>query len=95
MTMTEEEAKKKWCPYARHEGDKGGSWNRTLATMKRVFGWDGSNPYPEETCNCIASACMAWRTHESVAFKERADREYAVSGDRLTPPGYCGLAGAP
>lgn len=49
--MTEEEAKVKWCPFARQlEGyAEKCSLNRNVDDEPRTF--------------CIASACMAWRWH--------------------------------
>lgn len=44
--MTEEEAKTKWCPYARLDGN-----NRH---------W-GSGGDAAPISRCVASACMAWR----------------------------------
>jgi len=52
MLLTENEAKKKWCPYARETGGE----NRTF--MKK----DATAPPAE--CRCIASLCMAWRWGE-------------------------------
>ena len=48
--MTEEEAKKKWCPESRHSFDEqtGPGWNTG------------------ESHNCIGSRCMAWRWIPSV-----------------------------
>lgn len=48
--MTEEEAKTKWCPFARQD-TRGGVTS---------YGGEGSSTYPVK-CMCIASACMAWR----------------------------------
>lgn len=89
MILTEEEARSKWCPEVRHLGDGGGgggTWNRTMAMMTRIFGWDGSNPYPDATCNCIASECMAWRWVKEFE---------PYVGDRPSTQGYCGKAGKP
>ena len=56
MTLTETEAKTKWCPFARR--DAGGVVvNRNM----------GGNAF--EGCKCIASACMAWRDDRGVAGK--------------------------
>jgi hypothetical protein len=52
MLLTENEAKKKWCPYARETGGE----NRTF--MKK-----DATAAPAE-CRCIASLCMAWRWGE-------------------------------
>jgi hypothetical protein len=102
---TEEQARTKWCPHVRHGDDSGGSWNRTVRLMKRVLGWDGSNPYPEAACNCIASECMAWRFlpqewefrgQEGRTYTEKKPvNGYGVEGKKLPHVGYCGLAGKP
>lgn len=58
--MTEDEAKHRWCPFVRREGDGGGAFNR------------GATPLNEEhhdgiySCACIGSACMAWRTQNYI-----------------------------
>lgn len=49
MTLTEEEAKTKWCPFARFAFPNGSSANRD------------DHPRCQEHTRCIASACMAWR----------------------------------
>lgn len=46
--------------------------------------------------HCIASACMAWRAMETVAFQIRAEAEFKQTGARLrSDTGFCGLAGEP
>lgn len=50
MMLTEEQAKKKWCPHARAT-DMG---DIPLSVNRR-----GNAADPD--CLCIASACMAWR----------------------------------
>jgi hypothetical protein len=52
MLLTEKEAKKKWCPYARVAGAE----NR--AFLKK----DAATPSGD--CCCITSLCMAWRWGE-------------------------------
>jgi len=58
--VTEEEAKKKWCPFVRvHVTDGGQPFvNKPLTD---------SNPYGEarqDSVFCIASACMMWRAKD-------------------------------
>jgi hypothetical protein len=86
--MTQDEAKTKWCPFARTVQfdviDAGASSPRN-----RVQSTKGSNAgtlYADTLAGakCIASACMAWRW---VAWND-VER---IPDDH----GYCGLAGAP
>jgi hypothetical protein len=85
MMHTEEEARRKWGPFARDETRSGGSsWTggeRGGGTFKMAH-------------HCIGSACMAWRWNADAAFKATAQAEFAKSGKRLSPTeGCCGLAG--
>ncbi len=54
--LTEQEAKAKWCPFARtiNRHDSGAA----VAAVNR------SSKYPYDNCLCLASACMAWRFAE-------------------------------
>ena len=83
--MTEEDAKTKWCPFARYTSpDDTGSANR----------WNGytfHDPNGAVTA-CIASKCMAWRWH----VKSEIDKFLVSTDDGAPDPsGYCGLAGRP
>jgi hypothetical protein len=49
--VTEEEAKKRWCPFARVVRSSTGA----MTSVNR----DG--PHPDPRALCIASECMAWR----------------------------------
>lgn len=94
--MTEDEAKTKWCPFARDSETAG---NRSILTPDDIR-------FP-----CIASACMAWRPDTrsrvwrlnkdgSKAYSFAAadarqfqdDREFAVEAPGAV--GRCGMAGA-
>lgn len=81
MLITEEEAKTKWCPHRR--------------SIEFNYHVSSTPVATNATATCIASDCMAWRRHETRQFKSRADMEFHRSGKRLSPPGFCGLAGAP
>ena len=79
--MTEEEAKKQWCPFARVVLDWSvlaggqtviGPFNSDCADKNETFESDARTL-------CIASACMAWRWW----------------GGTKKAEGYCGLAGKP
>lgn len=56
--MTENEAKTKWCPFARYVSHAGEGINRWVSA-------EDTNLSPDPA-KCIASACMAWRaTYEN------------------------------
>jgi hypothetical protein len=48
MQITEEEARKKWCPMVTYHGSP-------------AHGGGVSRPGEHDHCYCIASKCMAWR----------------------------------
>lgn len=83
MIITEQEAKKRWCPFARII----------------VSGVSANRNHPgvaDDCCLCIASTCMTWRAIETSEFNDRANAEFRTSGKRLKcDTGYCGLAGEP
>jgi hypothetical protein len=96
MPLTEEEAKTKWCPYARGITDGGGN--------RMAYGSSGDGPaeddYTAEMAAmypCIGSACMAWRR------ATRVDKDGTIwlatssytSESTEAHLGYCGLAGKP
>lgn len=92
MLLTEEEAKKRWYPFARVSvTDSGLIANNRCEVIKPDAADDrlvGSN--------CIASECMAWRKCESAQFRAKADAEFRKSGMRLeSTEGFCGLASLP
>lgn len=80
MLLTEEEAKTKWCPFARYQHNQepaSNRWNQNAPPKEP----HALNPIP---CRCIASDCMAWR------WVPRNSPMTAPSDPRR---GYCGLAG--
>jgi len=105
MTLTEEEARKKWCPFARVPSAIG-------MNGSAVSGTPAINRAPHVEVTCIASECMAWRWH-GPAFEHMETREgepapigwnadpeqHVFRGKigwrrpRLNRTGYCGLAG--
>lgn len=84
MLLSEEEAKTRWCPFARAAlrwvessmSTTFGSGDAVAATVNRGTGLSAE-------CNCISSACMAWRW-------ARLEPHGHGNGK-----GYCGLAGNP
>ena len=85
--MTEDEAKTKWCPFARYVSIRGEGINRWIHE-----GETQTNPEPSR---CIASDCMAWRWTTAPDRAESYARE-APRAHREHPfvaKGHCGLAG--
>jgi len=83
--LTEEEAKTKWCPFARVAG-RTTSDNAAQGCNRNYTGG------PDSGGLCIGSACMAWR------WKARfgTDPVNPENCAQLEPMyGYCGLAGRP
>ncbi len=65
--MTEEEAKKKWCPMVRH-GDSARNRTYNEGAMLQAFA-------------CIASDCMMWRCYQRGAMVNgKYDETYSVRG---------------
>lgn len=85
MERTEQEAKTKWCPFARvGVGQEGVGINRRNYDKPTVT---------EQYC-CIASACMAWRWQPQGSI----DRPMQFGPGNQTVKreiGFCGLAGRP
>lgn len=93
--MTEDEAKTKWCPFARTayiaiNKDTG----QAIAAISVNRGLDLQ---PSERACCIASACMAWRWTDQ--YTDTRTGTTATLGSYppgvLDGTGFCGLAGAP
>jgi hypothetical protein len=87
--MTEEEAKTKWCPFARTrmvDSEDSPSGNRT----------DMGDP--DLGAFCIGSACMAWRWANGSDIHELERTHPDIPTGQLKgfrDTGYCGLAGKP
>lgn len=94
--MTEDEAKTKWCPFARQmvslDNTVTGSPNE-IASANRF--------HKGKVTLCLGSGCMAWR--RQTVMIDRATGEPAIPGvtaigaleERYSAHGFCGLAGQP
>lgn len=90
--MTEEEAKTKWCPFARAGGPMGSEaqgtsynrWPSSDGTTKAMLEESGH-------IKCISSACMAWRRRRWFWWPAWTVGEQM----RRAKIGRCGLAGKP
>ena len=81
--MTEDEARKKWCPMARIASDPedaSSAYNRNPDAEGVI----------QNGSRCIASDCMMWRDTNS--SENEARRVKGLSSQR---EGFCGLAGKP
>lgn len=54
MIHSIQEAREKWCPMVRYDGDNGGTFNRGISEPLN----NGNGRY---VCNCIADECMWWK----------------------------------
>ena len=82
--MTEEDARKKWCPMVRQGEEGAGSWNRGSGDDPiNLKGGDGNYK-----CNCLASDCAMWRS-----VKKKWTSSVGGFTEEYTEGGYCGLAG--
>jgi hypothetical protein len=75
--VTEEEAKKKWCPMVRAINH-----GQTKAASNRDIDGDIFNKD-----RCIASDCMMWRENKQFIGNQSGTDIYSTDG------GYCGLVG--
>ena len=99
--MTEEEAKTKWCPMVRvNSYPNPMNPTRTLATFNRDIDTVVETNSPGWTCNCIASACMAWRWNGPAVHSPgcasvvtQMDKDPLPCDCNSVRHGYCGLAG--
>jgi len=92
--MTEDEAKIKWCPFARYVSHNGEGINRWVTAEDTQL-----SPDPAK---CIGSACMAWREKPKTwqhgspigPYEDRKEIDgYGQKGKPLPIQGFCGLAG--
>lgn len=96
--MTEEEAKKKWCPFARAASAIGPV---AVNRMETSLTEDGSIADPD--CLCLAAGCMMWRwdkiknpdwtpVHPILSVPQTHPLDGPQPFIDSTTDGYCGLA---
>lgn len=91
--MTEDEAKEKWCPFARCNHDNGGN--------RPAYGNGGDGPVEDDYCTdvamqspCIGSACMAWRWESAAREQMRLPRHATeVDGEPVVVAGTLRVIG--
>lgn len=69
MYLTEEEAKTKWCPMARNAGVTFRDTGMAVSVNR-----DCAEHHGAENCNCIGSACAAWRWVAGKVLWDETDR---------------------
>ena len=93
MFLSEEQAKKKWCPFAREATLIQNRSNNDAVPVEPVANrWQVKNKGKVENLatKCLASSCMAWREVANTTKKNN------LGIDEIHPGGgYCGLAGRP
>lgn len=94
--MTEDEAKTKWCPFARAvkaEPNGGGVKIEIAAPVHNRFTTEPGAAIIPAGATCMGSLCAAWRWDPNQAVGE-----YNSDYDRIKKPhmrrGWCGLAGS-
>jgi hypothetical protein len=88
MTVTEEEARKLWCPMVRYQ-PLPYNWIRTI-TQKRTS-WLNTSA-TNTGSRCIASDCMMWRWNDKTLSPEGHFGTYTITD---YTHGHCGLGGKP
>lgn len=92
--MTEEEAKKKWCPFARAQQFQ--SVHNVSSAIGEPVADNPAVNRDTMNVNCIGSACMAWRVSE-MAYFDRWGRPVKATDNAAVKEkdlgGICGLAG--
>lgn len=100
MSLPEEDAKTKWCPFTR--------------VAASATEWHTNRPSHADVDRaqfdmCVGSACMAWRTaymtqderkrhiHDQITLGRTNDEAVSALNrmEEAARPGYCGLAGKP
>ena len=81
--MTEDEARKKWCPMVRYVPNRPFSFGRIVAAVNRWIDDEDTQLSPDP-CQCIASDCACW------VWDTEKDYE-TVQGNIIKAAGHCGL----
>lgn len=87
MLTTEEEAKTKWCPFARVAVDARGA---SVSVNRHLEG-----AITQRETRCLTSACMAWRWIDDEWLTEEPNDPTESPPSTRHRRGFCGLAGKP
>lgn len=91
MFLTEEEARRKWCPYGMQPIAGYGQMPSGITTQPYVV---SANRAQGDVPACLASQCMAWRWADPKQLRE-IDMVTADVVDEQPRRGYCGAFGRP
>jgi len=87
--ITEEEARKKWCPFVRYVPARKFSFGRIVAAVNRWIDSNDSQKNPNMCC-CIASECMAWEwameQHEYAETESKLSKGKFIEDWKRIPP---------
>lgn len=81
--MTEEEAKRKWCPFV-----------KVFVRDDELWSNRPDNGFTSDSY-CVGAECMAWRLWPTEMEVTDAQGKIVKREGRLYSRGYCGLAGKP
>jgi hypothetical protein len=101
--MTEDEAKTKWCPFARVAARANSEGHGTSGN--RWPDQDDATGTSDACYRCIGPACMAWRAQTIVEWRDKKSGALVTPGTiilrdsaeerTVAVGGFCGLAGNP
>lgn len=96
--MTEEDAKKKWCPFVSAAVAEASGDDAALVSFNRIALRNSRNVQIPAACKCLGSACMAWRSTnprviDVTGWSQDEIDNLQTAG--LVARGFCGLAGVP
>ena len=93
--MTEDEAKTKWCPFARviapitaPDAEMVWTTGNRVSIPEQLGTISSGDPMNPDAAHCIGSACMAWRWSRPPAGPD------TFRSQHIPGVGFCGLAGA-
>ena len=103
MTLTEEEAKTKWCPFAMATTADIGKKDISPIVSNRIHIFNAPKGFPSNPAHdgamCIGSACMAWRWVPQIGVQHDLRSPHGTPGQQYisgnTDRGFCGLANPP
>lgn len=87
--MTEEEAKTKWCPFARVlvESDEARDHSRIASANRLEVKGAGGSDLGWRAAHCVGPACMAWRPRKFRIVDPDGQKSFDLMSDGVPPAG--------